>query len=105
MFVLSRARSILITFDELLGGAEPEPATASVRVGGYHTPVLTGLLQRLFEMPGARLTVRTEYSPRLLLDLVASRRLDVATLVDYPGHELPVIPPALPSLARYAGSG
>ncbi|NUW34600.1 LysR family transcriptional regulator [Nonomuraea sp. SMC257] len=91
MFVLSRARSILISFDELLGGAEPEPATTGVRVGGYHTPVLTGLLQRLFEMPGARVTVRTEYSPRLLLDLLASRRLDVATLVDYPGHELPAM--------------
>lgn len=92
LFVLSRARSVLVTVDELLNGTEPEPGTAGVRIGGYHTPVLTGLLHRLFEMPGARITVHTEYSPRLLLDLLASRRLDVATLVDYPGHELPAIP-------------
>jgi len=91
-FVLSRARSVLVTVDELLTGAENESGTSGVRIGGYATPVLRGLLHRLFEMPGTRLTVHTEYSPRLLLDLLASRRLDVATLVDYPGHELPSIP-------------
>lgn len=63
-----------------------------MRIGGYHTPVLAGLLRRLFEMPGVPITVHTEYSPRLLLDLLVSNRLDVATLVDYPGHELPAIP-------------
>ncbi|MBO2449503.1 LysR family transcriptional regulator [Actinomadura barringtoniae] len=97
-FVLRRARSIMVTVDELLGGAEsesgakPGAAAAGLRIGGYHTPVLTGLLHRLFEMPGAPITVHTEYSPRLLLDLLVSRRLDVATLVDYPGHELPALP-------------
>jgi DNA-binding transcriptional LysR family regulator len=91
LFVLSRARSVLVTFDELLNGAEARPPASEVRVGGYATPVLTGLLHRLFEMPGARVTVHTEYSPRLLLDLLASARLDVATLVDYPGHELPAV--------------
>jgi DNA-binding transcriptional LysR family regulator len=94
-FVLRRARSIMVTFDELLGGAGAEAdagsEAAGLRIGGYHTPVLTGLLHRLFELPGAPITVHTEYSPRLLLDLLVSRRLDVATLVDYPGHELPAI--------------
>ncbi|WP_067462132.1 LysR family transcriptional regulator [Actinomadura macra] len=92
LFVLSRARSVLVTVDELLTGAVVESGTSGVRIGGYATPVLTGLLQRLFEMPGIRITVHTEYSPRLLLDLLASQRLDVATVVDYPGHELPAVP-------------
>lgn len=92
LFVLSRARSVLVTVDELLTGTEADSGAAGVRVGGYATPVLTGLLHRLFEMPGTRITVHTEYSPRLLLDLLASRRLDVATVVDYPGHELPAVP-------------
>ncbi|MFI0372943.1 LysR family transcriptional regulator [Actinomadura sp. 1N219] len=92
LFVLSRARSVLVTVDELLTGIETESGAAGVRIGGYATPVLTGLLHRLFELPGARITVHTEYSPRLLLDLLASRRLDAATLVDYPGHELPARP-------------
>jgi len=91
-FVLRRARSIMVTVDELLGGAEAESGATGLRIGGYHTPVLTGLLHRLFELPGAPITVHTEYSPRLLLDLLVSRRLDVATLVDYPGHELPALP-------------
>lgn len=91
-FVLRRARSIMVTVDELLSGAEVESGATGLRIGGYHTPVLTGLLHRLFELPGAPITVHTEYSPRLLLDLLVSRRLDVATLVDYPGHELPALP-------------
>ncbi|GAA2583064.1 LysR family transcriptional regulator [Actinomadura fulvescens] len=113
-FVLNRARSALMTVDELLTG--PADGTDGVRIGGYATPVLSGLLHRLFELPGSRITVQTEYSPRLLLDLLVSRRLDVATLVDYPGHELPVMPGigtqliavepvfvALPAGHRFAG--
>lgn len=92
LFVLSRARSVLVTVDELLIGADRQPDTSDIRIGGYATPVLTGLLNRLFAMPGAHVTVHTEYSPRLLLDLLASRRLDAATLVDYPGYELPAMP-------------
>ncbi|MFC4907278.1 LysR family transcriptional regulator [Actinomadura gamaensis] len=92
LFVLTRARSALVTVDELLTGPDSEPVDPTLRIGGYATPVLAGLVHRLFETPGASITVRTEYSPRLLLDLLASRRLDVAILVDYPGHELPPVP-------------
>lgn len=91
-FVLTRARSALVTVDELLTGPETEPVDSTLRVGGYATPLLAGLVHRLFETPGTSITVRTEYSPRLLLDLLASSRLDVAILVDYPGHELPSVP-------------
>ncbi|MEV0974548.1 LysR family substrate-binding domain-containing protein [Microtetraspora glauca] len=92
-FVLTRARSAVNTVDELTAGALPYGGQARVaRMGGYANPLLSGLLQRLFDVPGVSITVHTEHSPRLLLDLLASRRLDAATLIDYPGHELPVLP-------------
>ncbi|MGW3974319.1 LysR family transcriptional regulator [Streptomyces ardesiacus] len=90
MFVISRTRSVLLAVDELLTGTDNRMAASSVRIGGYATPVLTGLVQRLFDLPGTHITVHTEYSPRLLLDLLVSHGFDAATLVDYPGHELPV---------------
>ncbi|WP_214415719.1 LysR family transcriptional regulator [Sphaerisporangium fuscum] len=90
-FVLIRARSAVQIVDELMTGA-PQAAgyPSAARVGGYANPVLSGLLRRLFEVPGVAVTVHTEHSPRLLMDLLATRRLDAATLLDYPGHELPV---------------
>ncbi|MFJ2029032.1 LysR family transcriptional regulator [Streptosporangium sp. NPDC087985] len=92
-FVLTRARSILLTVDELITGVSAYDGQPNLaRIGGYVTPVLSGLLARLFDVPGVSITVHTEYSPRLLLDLLASRRLDAATLVDYPGNELPALP-------------
>ncbi|WP_067177949.1 LysR family transcriptional regulator [Microtetraspora niveoalba] len=92
-FVLTRARSILLAVDELVAGTGPHDGRSDLaRIGGYVTPVLSGLVARLFEVPGLSVTVHTEYSPRLLLDLLASRRLDAATLVDYPGSELPAPP-------------
>ncbi|WP_433424440.1 LysR family transcriptional regulator [Microtetraspora malaysiensis] len=92
-FVLARARSILLAVDELVSGAGAYDSRTDVaRIGGYVTPVLSGLVTRLFRLPDLSVTVHTEYSPRLLLDLLASRRLDAATLVDYPGNELPAPP-------------
>ncbi|GLW96782.1 LysR family transcriptional regulator [Microtetraspora sp. NBRC 16547] len=92
-FVLTRARSILLAVDELVTGAGAYDGQSDLaRIGGYVTPVLSGLVARLFKVPGLTITVHTEYSPRLLLDLLASRRLDAATLVDYPGNELPAPP-------------
>jgi DNA-binding transcriptional LysR family regulator len=92
-FVLTRARSILLSVDELVTGAGTGAGRSNIaRIGGYATPMLSGLVSRLFELPGVSITLHTEYSPRLLLDLLATRRLDAATLVDYPGHELPAVP-------------
>lgn len=94
-FVLTRARSALHTVDELMTGALPPTGqTSVVRIGGYANPMFSGLLRRLLEVPGASVTVHTEHSPRLLLDLLTSRRLDAATLIDYPGHER-ATPPAV----------
>ncbi|MFI6316686.1 LysR substrate-binding domain-containing protein [Nonomuraea sp. NPDC050556] len=90
-FVLTRARAALVTVDELLNG-DHEARTGVIRLGGYANPVLSGLLRRLNETTHAGFTVHTEHSPRLLLDLLVARRLDAATLIDYPGHELPAVP-------------
>lgn len=91
-YVLTRARTALLIVDELVAGAGwPGGQAGVVRVGGYATPVLSGLVRRLFESWDVAVTVHTEYSPRLLLELLAARRLDAALLVDYPGHELPPV--------------
>jgi DNA-binding transcriptional LysR family regulator len=86
-FVLTRARSALKNADELTSGTEPGVA----RFGCVAEPSLIGLLERLFALlPDVELTVRTESSPRLLLDLLTVGHLDAAALVDHPGRELPV---------------
>jgi DNA-binding transcriptional LysR family regulator len=87
-FVLSRTRAVLSDVDDILA-ARWAPAPSTVRIGGFDGPVLIGLAMRLAELlPGARPAVHTEYSTRLLLDMVASGRLDLALVTDYPGHEL-----------------
>jgi DNA-binding transcriptional LysR family regulator len=88
-FVITRARSALTNADELMPA--PEPGVA--RFGGVSGPSLVGLLRRVFALlPDVEVTVRTENSPRLLLDLLTARYLDAAALTDHPGHELPVRP-------------
>ena len=60
-----------------------------LRLGGVSGPIIVGLADRLAAaFPQWRVDMRAEYSPRLLLDLVATGRLDAAVVVDYPGHEL-----------------
>lgn len=92
LFVLSRARSVLVTMDDLAApGAEAHNASL-IRIGGYTTPVLTGLVQRLHENHGIEITVHAEYSPRLLLDLLTSQRLDLVATIDYPSFRTPAVP-------------
>jgi DNA-binding transcriptional LysR family regulator len=87
-FVLTRARSALKTADELTSGTEPGVA----RFGCVAEPSLIGLLERLFALlPDAEMTIRTEASPRLLLDLLTVGHLDAAALVDH--RDLPVRAP------------
>jgi DNA-binding transcriptional LysR family regulator len=91
-FVLARTRAVLSDVDDILA-ARPGAAVSTVRVGGFGGPVLTALTARLHEpLPGVRAVVHTEYFTRLLFDMVAHHRLDLALVTDYPGHELRPVP-------------
>ncbi|NUT32296.1 MAG: LysR family transcriptional regulator [Hamadaea sp.] len=85
-FVLARVRGALSNVEDLVTG---EPAGARLRLGVIEGPLVVGLLGVLEEeVPGRVVTVHAEYSTLLLLDLVASGKLDIALLADYPGYEL-----------------
>ncbi|GAA2089535.1 LysR family transcriptional regulator [Actinomadura alba] len=93
-FVLARARAALADVDDILAARPPAPGVSTVRVGGFESRLLIGLIGRLeAALPGAHVTVHAEYSTRLLLDLIAAHRLDLALVSDYPGHELRPPPP------------
>lgn len=92
LFVLSRARSVLVTLDDLTAVNAEAHNASLIRIGGYTTPVLTGLVQRLYEHQDIEISVHAEYSPRLLLDLLKSRRLDLVATVDYPLYRTPAVP-------------
>ncbi|WP_433332220.1 LysR family transcriptional regulator [Spirillospora sp. CA-294931] len=88
-FVLSRARAALDNVDAILDARPGEDELSSVRLGGIEASVVIDLSDRLDELfPGLEITVTTEYSDRLLLDMVTTGRLDCVLVADYPGHEL-----------------
>ncbi|WP_327086917.1 LysR family transcriptional regulator [Nonomuraea sp. NBC_01738] len=94
-WLLLRSRALLPAFDELERDARrhtrAEPA--SIRVGCAPTRLaiyVAKTLRRL--LPGADISLRTEETMDVLPGLLASQRIELATLDDYPGHEL--VPPA-----------
>ncbi|RJL32835.1 LysR family transcriptional regulator [Bailinhaonella thermotolerans] len=88
-FVLTRTRTIMANLDEILARGPESADPPAVRVGGADNHLVVGLLEQLTEVfPGARVSLRTEYFIRVLLDLVIGGALDVALVADYPGHEL-----------------
>ncbi|MFC6581340.1 LysR family transcriptional regulator [Planomonospora parontospora] len=95
-WVLVRARSLLPAFDELrrdgmryIGQSCPRPA---IRVGCMVSHLGISAITRLGELiPDAEITARTEEAMDLLPGLLESGRLELATLGDYPGHE--ILPP------------
>lgn len=95
-YLVARARAILTDLAELEGGLRQRSGSGyayELRLGGVSGPIIVGLADRVAAaFPQWRVDMRGEYSPRLLLDLVATGRLDAAVVVDYPGHAL-----ALPS--------
>jgi DNA-binding transcriptional LysR family regulator len=87
-FVLARVRGALSNIDDLLGAAGDRPRER-LRLGVIEGPLAVGMLAALEEaVPGCSVTLHAEYSTLLLLDLVASGRLDVALVADYPGYEI-----------------
>ncbi|WP_219509402.1 LysR family transcriptional regulator [Nonomuraea ceibae] len=88
-FVLARARVVLAGVDDLLAAGPYELAGQAVRVGSFEHPVVVPLVANLMRaFPEARITLQTEHFVRVLVDMVANGRLDVALVADYPGHEL-----------------
>ncbi|GLZ76522.1 LysR family transcriptional regulator [Actinorhabdospora filicis] len=91
-YLIDRGRAILAELDDLAGGLRQRAGgeyVRELRLGGVSGPIIVGLADRLAEaFPDRRVDIRAEYSPRLLLDLVATGRLDAAVVLDYPGHEL-----------------
>ncbi|MER5625688.1 LysR family transcriptional regulator [Streptosporangium sp. NPDC002544] len=95
-WVLIRARSLLPAFDELrrdgMRYVEQPPEKIRIRLGCMSSHLAINVIGCLNELlDGADITVRTEEAMDLLPGLLESERLELATLGDYPGHEL--LPP------------
>jgi DNA-binding transcriptional LysR family regulator len=92
-YILTRARGMLLAMEELRrNAARHVPADKPViRLGGIAGPVSVGLADRLSDqLPEAEVRLQTEYSPRVLEDLMRAERIDAAALVDYPDFALPL---------------
>ncbi|MFC7617112.1 LysR family transcriptional regulator [Actinokineospora soli] len=90
-FLLTRARAVLQAMEELRRDADRQALSARpvVRLGGLASAVSAGLAGRLSDhLPDSEVHLQTEYSPRVLWDLLMAGRLDAVALVDYPGHAL-----------------
>ncbi len=90
-YLLTRARGVLLAMDELRSGARRHPSVERpvVRLGGIAGAVSVGLADRLSDLlPEAEVRLTTEYSPRLLWELLLAGRLDAVATVDYPGFPL-----------------
>ncbi|GAB3738617.1 LysR family transcriptional regulator [Nocardiopsis nanhaiensis] len=89
-FVLVRARAVLLSMDDLLHDITARGASPStLRVGGIG-PLTVELSARMPEIfPNVPVHVRTEYSPKLVTDLVRAGRLDMGTTIDYVDRDLP----------------
>lgn len=88
-FVLVRARSVLLSMDDLLHDITARGASpTTLRVGGVG-PLTLELSARMPEVfPNVPVHVRTEYSPKLVTDLVRAGRLDLGTTIDYVDRDL-----------------
>ncbi|WP_306369349.1 LysR family transcriptional regulator [Nocardiopsis sp. CC223A] len=88
-FVLVRARAVLLSMDDLLHDITARGASpTTLRVGGVG-PLAIDLAARLPEIfPNVPAHVRTEYSPKLVTDLVRAGRLDLGTTIDYVDRDL-----------------
>ncbi|MBB6119588.1 LysR family transcriptional regulator [Nocardiopsis algeriensis] len=88
-FVLVRARTVLLSMEDLLHDVSARGASpTTLRMGGVG-PLALELSARIPEVfPNVPVHVRTEYSPKLVTDLVRAGRLDVGTTIDYAARDL-----------------
>ena len=90
-YLLTRARGVLLAMEELRRNASQHLTSDQpvVRLGGIAGAVSVGLADRLSDLlPEAEVRLQTEYSPRVLWDLLLADRLDAVAIVDYPGFTL-----------------
>ncbi|MBV1851293.1 LysR family transcriptional regulator [Catellatospora tritici] len=90
-YLLTRARGVLLAVEELRHSARQHAPTERpvIRLGGIAGAVSVGLADRLSDLlPEAEVRLTTEYSPRLLWELLLADRLDAVAMVDYPGFLL-----------------
>ncbi|NUR83820.1 MAG: LysR family transcriptional regulator [Nonomuraea sp.] len=89
-WLLVRSRTLLPAFDELERDARRRTGdTAAIRVGCAPTRLAIYVAKSLRRLlPDADVSLRTEQTMDVLPGLLASERIELATLDDYPGHEL-----------------
>ncbi|WP_084961515.1 LysR family transcriptional regulator [Thermoactinospora rubra] len=93
-WLLARSRPLLPAFDELERSARRYARdSAQIRVACALTR-LAGMLARSLHrlLPGADITLRTEESTEVIPGLLASARIELGSLDEYPGHELTAPP-------------
>lgn len=89
--LLARARGVLRAVEELRRDTDRHALSGrpAIRLGGIAGAVSVGLADRLSDLlPEAEVHLRTEYSPRVIWDLLTAGELDLAMLVDYPDFVL-----------------
>jgi DNA-binding transcriptional LysR family regulator len=91
--VLTHARAVLPTMDELMDAAtlaaRSRATSRRFRLGSINAPLLGGLIAAVRALhPEADITSRSQGSPLPLVDDVAAGRLEAAVVGDSPGYEL-----------------
>lgn len=91
--VLTRARAVLPTIDDLLRNtalaSDRRPERERFRLGSVNAPLLGGMLTALRSLyPTCEISTRAGGSPLPLVDHVAAGRLELAVAGDSPGYEL-----------------
>ncbi|WP_354638161.1 LysR family transcriptional regulator [Kitasatospora camelliae] len=97
--ILSRARAVLPTVDELLEVSTLAAQTGSsprrFRLGSVNAPLLGGLITAIrSHHPEAEISSRGQGCPVPLVEDIASGRLEAAVVGDSPGYEL-ALPPGV----------
>ncbi|MFI6602127.1 LysR family transcriptional regulator [Nonomuraea sp. NPDC050536] len=88
-WLLARSRSLVPAFDELERDAKRHSSGDMIRVGCAPTRLAIYVAKSLHRLlPEADIRLRTEQTMDALPGLLASERIELATLDDYPGHEL-----------------
>ena len=103
VFVLSKARSVIASFDAIQREAAAQvgfmDGRRPLRYAANPGPLMVGLLDGLQDVfPGTEVTLRTETHVCTALDLVASGQQDLGVVVEYVRDDGPPLPPDVATL-------